>query len=109
MKVVQARQGDLLFQKVRNKPVKYTLHKTNVLAYGEVTGHRHQVTFPPFEDLDCLVDEKGDIYLHSDSQDIVIGHDEHQQITLPSGEWFRMTRQREYDPIAAEKERQVQD
>jgi hypothetical protein len=103
----QARQGDILaFSK--NPPSKTKPFVGNVIAYGEVTGHSHRIMSPPMEQCDSVVDEKGDIYIRSQSS-IVMGHDEHGSITFPANQWICLTRQREFDPLAAERERKVQD
>jgi hypothetical protein len=106
---MQARQGDLWFESVEQPAGKCKNHNSAVLAYGEVTGHAHKITSPPLSDLDMVSDEKGDIFVKSESAPIEASHEEHGTVTLPPGEWFKITRQREYDPLAAEKERQVQD
>jgi hypothetical protein len=59
--------------------------------------------------MESFVDENGDIYVLSEHEDIKIGHDEHDVITLPKNEWICVSRQREYDPLAVEKERKVAD
>jgi len=79
-----------------------------VLAYGEVTGHKHFIVSPSLDEVDMLVDQDGCIWLHSD-QDIVISHDEHGDVTLPAGKQYKMIHQREYDPMAADRERRVAD
>lgn len=110
---MQARQGDIFFesktppQNPHNHPL-----DTPTLAYGEVTGHSHTIMSPRLSDpgMKTEVDaQTGDIYVMSDNEDVLISHDEHEIITLPKGEWFCITRQREYDPIAAERERIVKD
>lgn len=103
---MQQRQGDLFFAPVNPQP-NLKPHESNVLAYGEVTGHKHQVT-TPMDQIESLIDEAGHIYLKSDVQDISISHEEHGQITLPKGHWYRVTRQREYDQVK-EETRQVAD
>lgn len=107
----QARQGDIFFAKVSktNLPTTQKKLNTNILAYGEVTGHSHKITSPAFSELESVVDKNGDIYVMSPKSEITVSHDEHNSITLPAGEWFRISRQREYDPIAVEKERIVAD
>jgi hypothetical protein len=106
----QARQGDIFFVAVKKKPNSKTLklRKNATIAYGEVTGHAHKITSPPIEDMDSFVDENGDIFVRS-SVPIVVGHEEHSGVTLPANVWIRITRQREYDPMAAEKQRKVAD
>ena len=106
---MQARQGDLWFRpKAPPTNRKPNPMKSLVLAHGEVTGHAHQITSPSISEMDSYVDESGDIFIKSD-QPIVVDHDEHGTVTLDPGEWYCMSRQREYDPLAAERERQVAD
>ena len=108
---MQARQGDIFFETV-DQPVR-TNNKMNspVIAYGEVTGHSHKVMSPSLSDpnVDTYVDLNGDIYMLSKVEPIVIGHDEHDSVTLPANEWIVITRQREYDPLAFDRERRVAD
>ena len=105
----QARQGDIFFKVVKKVPKKIKKHTSNILAYGEVTGHSHKIISPLISEMESYVDERGDIYVMSALQEIKIGHDEHDEIILPKNEWICISRQREYDPLAAEKERQVAD
>ena len=108
---MQARQGDIFFKTAKAVPSTVKPHKTNILAYGEVTGHSHKIMSPSISEMDSFVDENGDIYVRSMDCPIVVGHDEHNIITLPQGEWICVSRQREYDPLsaAAERERKVAD
>ena len=55
------------------------------------------------------VDENGDIFVRSQNKEITVEHDEHSKITLPANQWVMITRQREYDALAANRERQVAD
>ncbi len=104
----QSRQGDLFFRSVSKLPPKGLKKKADaILAYGEVTGHSHQVT-TPIADCEAYVDEQGDNYIRSDNP-INVGHDEHNTIVLPAGQWICVSRQREYDPLAANRERRVLD
>lgn len=105
----QARQGDIFFKSVKNAPKKLKKHQGNILAYGEVTGHSHKIISPSVSKMESYVDENGDIYVLSTREEIRIGHDEHNEIVLPKNEWICISRQREYDPLAAEKERRVAD
>lgn len=105
---MQARQGDIFFKSVKKVPTKTKKYDSNILAYGEVTGHSHKIISPSISEMESVVDEKGDIYVRS-STEITVGHDEHDCINLPKNEWICITRQREYDPLAAEKERRVAD
>lgn len=108
MKKFQSRQGDLYFKIVakprnlgRMKP-----YKSRILAFGEVTGHCHAIKGET--EVDSYVDTNGDIYMRS-LVETVVGHDEHADIRLPAGNWICVTRQREYDPIAEDRERKVAD
>ena len=108
MSKFQARQGDIFFQQIDKLPSKGLKKKADaILAYGEVTGHSHQIT-TAISDCESYVDEKGDIYIRSVNE-IKVGHDEHNIITIPQGEWICVSRQREYDPLAEEKQRRVAD
>ena len=104
----QARQGDIFFCKVDGPPKKGRKIQTPVLAYGEVTGHAHRIASPSISQCESVVDENGDIFIKSQTE-IVVDHDEHGPVTLVPDTWFCVTRQREYDPLAAEKERRVAD
>jgi hypothetical protein len=104
----QARQGDVFFTQVDGP--KGTQKKISpILAYGEVTGHMHKIIDPSMDELDSYVDENGDIFVKNSKGPIIIAHDEHGSVTLPQDQWFSITRQREYDSVAAMKERQVKD
>lgn len=105
----QARQGDIFFKSVKSIPKNLKQHQSNILAYGEVTGHSHKIISPLVSEMESYVDENGDIYVLSALQEIRIGHDEHHEIVLPKNEWICISRQREYDPLAADKERMVAD
>ena len=105
-----ARQGDIFFEQVAT-PKGQKKEISPILAYGEVTGHAHQIKTKdtPMSQMDSYVDENGDIFVKNTHGPIVINHDTHGTVTLPSNEWFCVTRQREYDPSSAIKERQVKD
>lgn len=104
----QNRQGDIFFEEIDSLPKNVKRKKDNILAYGEVTGHAHRIT-TSLDNVDSYIDENGDIYLQSNDGEIVVDHEEHGAITLPSGTMFRVSRQREYDPHAESKERIVAD
>ena len=104
----QSRQGDIFFERVAKLPSKGLKKKTDaILAYGEMTGHSHKIT-TAISDCESYVDEQGDIYIRS-NKDIAVGHDEHSTITLPANEWICVSRQREYSPLEASRERRVAD
>lgn len=104
MNKFQARQGDIFFRVLDKIPTKGLKKKTDgVLALGEVTGHQHALR-TPVSDCESYVDEKGDIYIRSENE-IVVGHDEHDNIILPANKWVCVSRQVEYNPL--EKARQI--
>lgn len=105
---MQARQGDIFFKTVNKIPSSAKKYNSEILAYGEVTGHSHRIMSPLISEMDSFVDKNGDIYVRA-ATEISVGHDEHNVITLPKNEWICISRQREYDPLAAEKERRVAD
>jgi len=105
----QARQGDIFFKTVNKIPSNTKKYNSEILAYGEVTGHSHRIISPLISEMDSFVDENGDIFVLSLTKEITVGHDEHDCITLPKGEWICISRQREYDPLVVEKERRVAD
>ena len=109
MKNFQARQGDIFFRSISKLPEKVNLKKKRdaILAYGELTGHSHKLT-TPISDCESYVDEQGDIYIRSDKE-MNVGHNEHNTITLPANEWICVSRQREYNPLAVDKQRKVAD
>jgi len=99
-KVNQVRQGDVFCERVEVAPKGKRLENP-IIAYGEVTGHSHKIMTPALSELDAVVDEQGDIFVRNSktSEPITIGHDEHAEVSLPAGEWFCISRQREYDPV----------
>ena len=111
MREFQARQGDIFFRGVESPPSDKGLseRRDGVLAHGEVTGHRHAIRSPGWDEVLMWQDNEGSIYLYSESEPIQIGHEEHDTITLPAGTWVQVYGQREYDPLAVERERRVLD
>jgi hypothetical protein len=106
---MQARQGDIFFKTVAQVPSSTKPYGSNILAYGEVTGHSHKISSPSISEMESVVDENGDIYVRSAKCDVTITHDEHNSITLPMGEWICVSRQREFDPVASSREKIVAD
>lgn len=104
MKPQQARQGDVYMRPVNMRPRTGTPildQGRTILAYGEVTGHSHQIealeadteTVPPaalFEEPD------GSRYLFVD-RPCALRHEEHGPISLAPG-CYKVIRQREYEP-----------
>jgi hypothetical protein len=98
------RQGDVLIAPIAEaqvppvvpglEPVGRDPRERMILALGESTGHAHAVVgkgtlYPAAEPQEPM-------YLHLPDGGRVV-HEEHAAITLPAG-WFRVIRQREYEP-----------
>lgn len=96
----QWRQGDVLIERVDSVPASAKLSTKDVfpdrvvLAYGEVTGHSHQIK------------HGGEIVRHDNADgsffltlpaEVEVQHDEHSTQVIPPGV-VRITRQREYSP-----------
>ena len=88
------RQGDVLLISNAEIPEEKRKLCHSVLAEGEVTGHKHQVTEG---DVELYEDVVGNIYLKVFSLDAKITHEEHGLINLPKGD-YEVQIQREYDP-----------
>lgn len=97
------RQGDVLLERVDALPGKVKELPTNVVAYGEVTGHAHKVEVDAG---DCVLveDEEGNMFVNVKGE-ATLRHDEHAPIKLTRGV-YRVVKQREYAP---EKPRPVAD
>ncbi len=65
--------------------------KDNVVAYGEVTGHKHQIA-----DGEVLIKD-GTQYVIARQKTKVV-HEEHKEIPLPKGV-YQVRNQREYSPL----------
>ena len=98
---VQYRQGDVLLIAVdaipgRAVPVPRDQGEI-VLAYGEVTGHRHAITEPRAELLALPDQEIERRFLRVVGDEAGLRHEEHDTITVPPGD-YQVVRQREYVP-----------
>lgn len=97
----QYRQGDVLIIAVaavpgRAVPVPRDQGEV-VLAYGEVTGHRHAIAEPHAELLALPDQEIERRFLRIVGDKALLRHEEHDTITLPPGT-YQVVRQREYVP-----------
>jgi hypothetical protein len=112
------RQGDVLIvpiaadavpEGLRDGQVRvYYPNHPLILALGEATGHAHAVV--AHDDRGYLFLTEGEDqpdYLHLPYGGRVV-HEEHATIPLPEG-WFKVVRQREYEPAAVRSWRMVAD
>jgi len=103
------RQGDVLLvpvsQPTASQPVPRR-HGRLVLATGELSGHAHAIA----DDHAELVTAEGaaQLFLLVHGTPATLTHEEHTPLTVPPGA-YRVVRQREYDPVAAEAERYAYD
>ena len=105
MKPQLIRQGDVLVRQVRKRSRKGQVVEDKgrvILAYGEVTGHAHEVVAAvndPIADLapaQLFEEPDGRRFLFVD-RPCTLTHQEHGPITLAPG-CFEVIRQREYSP-----------
>jgi hypothetical protein len=102
----QYRQGDVLLIAVaaipgRAVPVPRDQGEV-VLAYGEVTGHRHAIAEPHAELLALPDQEIERRFLRIVGDKALLEHEEHDTITLPPGT-YQVIRQREYVPPSSSR------
>jgi hypothetical protein len=89
------RQGDVLISPIYNSFNLLTSQRLShlVLAEGEATGHRHQISQGEAE----LYQQHGELYLKVISETAILSHEEHHAVKIPRGSWL-VRRQREYQP-----------
>jgi hypothetical protein len=101
------RQGDVLIVPIAEaevppavsalEPERRDPRERMILALGESTGHAHAVVGPGA--LYPAASPLEPMYLHLPAGGRVV-HEEHAAFALPAG-WFRVVRQREYEPGSA--------
>jgi len=90
------RHGDLLIKPIDNIPKDAKLNKDNILALGEVTGHKHRLNIKQLSVYETL----GQKYV-SLKQKTDLVHEEHNTLTLEPGNYVVLM-EREFDPVAQE-------
>ena len=100
------RQGDVLLVKINENELPASLKsKDMVLAYGEVTGHKHQFKDEP-EQIVQVFENEGNQYVKVKSDKAVLRHEEHAPVTMPKGD-YKVILQKEYDPIESYQKEQA--
>lgn len=89
---LQYRHGDLLLEKVTNVPEGAKEQNDLILAYGEVTGHKHVVNKGK-----RFLAANGSQYLVVPKGGSSLTHEEHAKIDLSEGV-FMVRQQRQYTP-----------
>ncbi len=92
------RHGDVLIQAVATLPEGGVRRQGTVLAYGEVTGHSHQVEAPDAAELWWV---NNSLYLKVLTPTRIV-HEEHKPIPLEPGV-YRVWQQREYVPPSQQR------
>ena len=95
------RHGELIIKQV--SAVKGKKRSNLILAEGEATGHKHEITTGEAE----LYEDNGTLYLRVESDTAKLTHPDHNTITLPKGD-YEITIQKEYT-VDGEKYRRVMD
>jgi hypothetical protein len=108
----QIAQGDILFVRVDKLPSKFKGKdiKNFIFAYGEKTGHKHQVMVAePKQKVKIEQDKEGKWFMKID-KGAVITHEQHSPngTKLNEGNWIVM-RQKEFDQKEQRRERFVMD
>jgi hypothetical protein len=109
--IFQARQGDILFIGVTGAESLLgdsSERVDTVLAHGEATGHSHRLVGPAGWRPEMRTRANGEILVRG-GEGMRVVHEEHGDIALPADTWILVRRQREYDPVAAERQRRVSD
>jgi len=83
------RQGDLLIRKIEKLPEGLKIDPTNIIVFGEATGHAHRLNGGS-----VVKSKEGLIYLDIKNK-AEISHEEHKTINLEAGK-YAVVRQREY-------------
>ena len=83
----------MLLFKIKEAPVWAVPLPDLILAGGEATGHRHQITLGKAE----LTQDGDKRFLEVLSEEATLSHEEHKPIMLERGV-YEVTLQREYDP-----------
>lgn len=95
-----ALHGDVIITRVDMLPENFAGMETepkNALAYGELTGHVHQLCGEPGVDFDLRVSPAGERHLKI-VQPTMLRHQEHDPILLKPGN-YQIGIQREFDPF----------
>jgi mRNA-degrading endonuclease RelE of RelBE toxin-antitoxin system len=113
----QARQGDVLLDRVPDAEVEGTEVPSGVVREGEQTGHHHRIRkrqLQVLEERPALVDPKdepkvirkknGDLVVKIGKIGAVLDHQEHGKIRLKPGT-YRVVPQREWDPLSEQARR----
>lgn len=92
------RHGDILLKRIKTLPQGDEVKTKGqyILAYGEVTGHKHVMTVEKPEHLKVL-DNDGGIFIEL-TEPATVTHEEHNTITVEPG-YFEVIHEQHRDPF----------
>lgn len=101
------RHGDVNLEKIEAISTDFKKVNRTALAYGEVTGHSHQVLPKTKEDtVEVYENEKGELAVKVNGV-AILTHEEHKTIEIPTG-IYKINNEREWDYFS-KASRKVQD
>jgi len=92
--------GDVIIERIEEVPEDFgrgQVEAKSALAYGEATGHIHQLQGTPGRDFDLRVLDSGERYLKI-FKPTFLKHQEHSPMLLKEGN-YKIGIQKEYDPF----------
>lgn len=91
------RHGDILIKEIKELPKNLKEQDNGVLAYGEVTGHSHELEGGKYR---VLVDDSNKKFLEI-MEATMLRHQEHKTITIAPAK-YEIIIEKEYDPFSEE-------
>lgn len=91
------RHGDVLVMPITTSPTNLQPLPSQILAWGEITGHSHRIAERGAAEL--YRRDADTLFLHITAPQATLVHEEHKPIVLQQG-WYRVWFQREYSPQA---------
>ena len=86
------RHGDLLIRKVKTIPQTVEKVRGNVLAKGEVTGHKHKLS----GQIQIFANQERKFF--EAKQETILSHQEHKPLEIPEGK-YEVIQEREWNPF----------
>ena len=87
------RQGDVMLEPVSSIPIDIK-KKDEILAYGEVTGHKHRLFGGQFQ---VFKDQENTQFVQIQEETELV-HEEHDTLQIPKGV-YKVVMQREFDIV----------
>jgi hypothetical protein len=93
-------QGDVLVKEIEALPEGVTKRNNLILAEGEKTGHKHEITCD--DGVATVYEERGDLFVVVNGNSVTLQHAEHGAMTLTEGT-YQVGIVQEFDYDAHEK------